>query len=562
MDDVTRVVLIGFSGTGKTTVARLLAARLGWDRYDTDEELEREFGMTIPEVFAERGESAFRAVERAHLARSLARDRVVIATGGGAVVDPAAWEPDLLGKPGTLVVALDADPATVIDRLRRQQAEEGAAVERPMLAGSDPQARIEELKNRRQEAYDRAAITLVVDNVPPEVVATEIEGLLSQSRSAGEPAVRLPAASGMSEIFIAPGVASRVGTLTRARWPKARRAWTVTDANVGAIHGDSTADALGAAGFDTRLHAVAPGESSKSLHTTGELYDWMLDGGIERGDVVVALGGGVVGDLAGFVAATVLRGVGFVQVPTSLLAMVDASVGGKTGINHRAGKNLIGAFYQPPVVIVDPRFLATMPPRSLVEGWAEVIKHAIIQPSTPGGERGDLLRVLERNARQLTGLSEPATTYVIRRNVALKAAVVEADERESGLRAYLNFGHTLGHAIEAADYRYLHGEAVAVGMRAAMRIALSLDLVGAAEAVRLDRLIDAYGLPATVEVDPDVAMRLMASDKKRVAGAQRWVLPKSDGGVAIRDGVPEEVVRQALAAVRTGAVTRTSPVAH
>jgi shikimate kinase/3-dehydroquinate synthase len=562
MDDVKRIVLIGFSGTGKTTVARLLATRLGWDRYDTDEELEREFGMTIPEIFTKQGEPAFRAVERQQLARALSRNRVVIATGGGAVVDPAVWESDLLGNPETLVVALDADPATMIDRLRRQQVEEGAAVERPLLAGSDPQSRIEELKNRRQEAYDRAAITLVVDNVSPEFVATEIAALLPESRAAGEPSVRLPAVSGNSEIFISPGVSSAVGTLTRSRWLKARRAWIVTDTNVGALYGDTIVDALSSEQFDVRSHAVAPGESSKSLSTTGELYDWMLDGAVERGDVVVALGGGVVGDLAGFVAATVLRGVGFVQVPTSLLAMVDASVGGKTGINHRAGKNLIGAFYQPPVVVVDPRYLTTMPPRSLVEGWAEVIKHAVIQRSTPGGERGDLLRVLERNARQLTCLSEPATTYVIRRNVALKAAVVEADEREAGLRAYLNFGHTLGHAIEAADYRYLHGEAVAVGMRAAMRIALDLGRVDEAEAARLDRLIAAYGLPWTVEVDPDVALRLMVSDKKRIAGSQRWVLPQAGGGVAIHDGVAERTVREALENVRTGAATRTSPIAH
>jgi shikimate kinase/3-dehydroquinate synthase len=550
MDDVLRIVLIGFSGTGKTTVARLLAERLGWERYDTDEALEREFGMTIPEVFAERGEGVFRAAEREQLVRAVARDRVVVATGGGAVVDPATWGPDLLGRAGTLVVALDADPETMIARLRQQQAEQGAAVERPMLAGVDPRARIADLKTRRQEAYDRAAITLIVDDVPAESVAGEVAGLLLDPTAATEPAVRLMTTSSRSDIFIAPGLSSGLGAMTRDRWPKARRAWVISDTNVAELHWQGVKAAHGDAGFDTRMRAVAPGEGSKSLATAGELYDWMLSGAIERGDVVVALGGGVVGDLAGFVAATVLRGVGFVQVPTSLLAMVDASVGGKTGINHRAGKNLIGAFYQPPVVVVDPRFLATMPHRSLTEGWAEVIKHAVIQRSTPGGERGDLLRFLERNAHQLRVLAEPATTYLIRRNVALKAAVVEADERETGLRAFLNFGHTLGHAIEAADYRYLHGEAVAVGMRAATRIAFDLGLAGEADARTLDRLIETYGLPTTVEVDPEVAMGKIGSDKKRVSGSQRWVLPKAGGGVELCDDVAEDTVRRALDAVR------------
>ncbi|MEA2528821.1 MAG: shikimate kinase / 3-dehydroquinate synthase, partial [Thermomicrobiales bacterium] len=280
MNEVSRVVLIGFSGTGKTTVARLLAERLGWDRYDTDEELEQQFGMTIPEVFAERGETTFRAAEREQLARAISREKVVIATGGGAVVDPAAWGPELLGRPGTLVVALDAAPDTMLDRLRRQQIEEGAAVERPMLAGSDPRGRIEELKTRRQEAYDRAAITLAVDAVPPELVAAEIAALIPDPAAANQPSVRLPATSGTSEIYIAPGVASSIGAAARDRWPKARRAWIVTDTNVGEIHGIAMRDALGSCGFDVRLHAVAPGEGSKSLKTTAELYDWMLDGGI------------------------------------------------------------------------------------------------------------------------------------------------------------------------------------------------------------------------------------------------------------------------------------------
>jgi 3-dehydroquinate synthase len=265
--------------------------------------------------------------------------------------------------------------------------------------------------------------------------------------------------------------------------------------------------------------------------------------------VVIALGGGVVGDLAGFVAATVLRGVGLVQVPTSLLACVDSSVGGKTGIDHLAGKNLIGAFYQPPLVVVDPSLLRTLPPRELTSGWAEIVKHALIQPSTPGGESADLLSFLERNADHLLALEEPATSYLIRRNVALKAAVVEADEREQGIRAYLNFGHTLGHAIEAAGYTLLHGEAIAIGMRAAARLGIAMGTFDEAGLQRLDALLDRYGLPATTDADPDRVLSLIGSDKKRAAGRQRWVLPLSAGGVTIRDDVPEAMVREALLGV-------------
>jgi 3-dehydroquinate synthase len=294
---------------------------------------------------------------------------------------------------------------------------------------------------------------------------------------------------------------------------------------------------------------VAPGEGSKSLATAGDLYDWLLQGGVERGDVIVALGGGVVGDLAGFVAATVLRGIGLVQAPTSLLAAVDSSVGGKTGINHPAGKNLIGAFLQPPLVIVDTALLRTMPPRECRSGWAEVVKHAVIQRSTPGGERGDLAVVLSRNAARLSELEALVTSYVVWRNIALKAAVVAADERETGIRAMLNFGHTLGHAIEAADYRLLHGEAVALGMRAASELGVLCGTCGRPEAEGIGRLIDRFDLPACAQLDEARVMTRLGSDKKRVAGRQRYVLPIDGGGVIIRDDVADEAVRKALATV-------------
>ncbi|MCC6313130.1 MAG: 3-dehydroquinate synthase [Thermomicrobiales bacterium] len=543
-----RLVLVGLSGVGKSTAGALAAERLGWRFVDTDAALEADAGMPVPEMFRCYGEAAFRQAERAMLARALADDDVVVATGGGAVVDAAVWAEDLLTRPGTLVAALDADPAVSLERLRAQQAAEGETAERPLLVGGDPLGRLQAMKAQRQSAYDRAAIALVVDRTPPSQVAAELARLVGPL--ADEPDVLLRAHSGESRVWIEPGGVGALGARIAARWPAARRVWVITDEHVGERHGATVVGVLAERGFDARLRAVPAGEGSKSVAGASDLYDWMLGEGAERSQVVVALGGGVVGDLAGFVAATTLRGLGLAQIPTSLLAMVDSSVGGKTGINHAAGKNLIGAFYQPPVVVIDPRFLTTLPPRELRSGWAEIVKHGVIQPSTPGGERADLARFLERNAERLSRLEEPALSYLIRRNVALKAAVVMEDEREAGIRAYLNFGHTLGHAIEAADYHLLHGEAIALGMRAASRIGEAMGTCDAATVARIDAALDRFGLPRATEVDAERALSLIGSDKKRADGRQRWVLPLAEGGVTIRDDVPANIVRAGLEAVR------------
>lgn len=546
---VERIVLVGFSGTGKTTVAHHLAHRFGWTALDTDKEIERQWGASIPAIFRDHGEAAFRESERAILRDFVAQPRVVVATGGGAVVSDDAWTPDLLGRQGTLVIALDATPEAILERLRRQAQAEGEEVERPMLAGDDPLSRIKQLKSNRQIAYDLAHVTLPTEGVSPGALADEIAEI--GSLSAEKPFwLRLEAPSGASEIAIAPGLLTTLGGRARQHWPRGQRAWIVTDENVGPRHGAAAEQALCQAGFLVQTHTVAPGEGSKSLGTAGRLYDWVLNSGIERGDVVIALGGGVVGDLAGFVAATVLRGVGLVQIPTSLLAAVDSSVGGKTGINHAAGKNLIGAFLQPRLVLVDTTFLRTMPSRELRSGWAEVVKHAIIQKSTPGGERGDLEAFLERNVERLRRLEDPALAYLIWRNIGLKAAVVAADEREAGIRAFLNFGHTLGHAIEAADYGLLHGEAIALGMRAAAMIGVDAETCRPTEADRINRLLDLFGLPDSTALDEQLVFRKLGRDKKRAAGRQRFVLPLEGGGVVIDDDIPDLVVSRALASVR------------
>jgi 3-dehydroquinate synthase len=272
----------------------------------------------------------------------------------------------------------------------------------------------------------------------------------------------------------------------------------------------------------------------------------MIGGGVERRDAVLALGGGVVGDLAGFVAATVLRGIALIQLPTTLLAMVDSALGGKTGVNHPLGKNLIGAFHQPRLVLSDTGTLATLPPRELRAGWAEVIKHAVIRDAGLFGELEDWRleigdwRFDNPNPRSLI-------SNLIRRAAKVKVDVVNADERETGERMLLNYGHTLGHALEAlTGYgTLLHGEAVAIGMDLAARIALRMELWGPESVERQRALLQAYGLPTDLPagVDPARLLELTLRDKKVRAGRVRWVLPTTIGAAEVHDDVPEEMVR-------------------
>jgi shikimate kinase/3-dehydroquinate synthase len=543
---VQRIVLVGFSGTGKSTVAALVARELGWSAIDVDREIEASEGKRIPQIFAEDGEERFREIERARLLDALRQEQVVVATGGGAVIPDVVWTTEVLKSPGTVTIALDAEVETSIRRLESQVQAADETIERPMLAGNDPLGRARRLKAARQSAYDRADLTLIVDDIPPDEVAREVVSVASPSDADD---VELSAAGGTSRIVVAPGSAARIGKLTLQRWPSARQAWLITDDCVGPIHAERVTASLAGAGLMVRTLTVPAGEASKSWDRAGSLVSEMLSGGIQRNDVVVALGGGVVGDLAGFAAAVVLRGVGLVQVPTSLLAMVDSSVGGKTAVNHSAGKNLIGVFYQPPLVVIDPEMLHSLPPRELTQSWAEIVKHALIQPSTPGGQRADLARFLNRNRLAVGDLSGPAMTYLIRRNVQLKASVVEADEREASLRAILNYGHTIGHAIEAAEYRYLHGEAIAVGMRAANRIARLSDMIDDEREWTMNRLIENYGLPAAAEFDVETVREKMRSDKKQVAGTQKWVLPTGSAGVQITTAIPDEVISEAIESI-------------
>ncbi len=324
-----------------------------------------------------------------------------------------------------------------------------------------------------------------------------------------------------------------------------RLAVVITDANVARRHLRPLVASLRQCGFAPTSVVLSAGERTKSLANASRLYDRLLAAHADRQTPIVALGGGVVGDLAGFVASTFLRGIPYIQVPTSLIGQVDASVGGKVGVNHARGKNLIGAFYHPKGVYIDPALLATLPRRELVAGTAEVVKCGVIRHE-------GFFHFLARNVEKFYALDRFVTEEVIATCVSIKGEVVEKDEREEGLRAILNYGHTVGHALEAIGKykRFRHGEAVAVGMCAAARVALHLGLADAALVEAQDRLLAQLGLPTAVRgVSQAAVLRAMQVDKKRRAGRTRMVLPTQIGRVQIVDDVDLSAIKSALAEV-------------
>ena len=319
----------------------------------------------------------------------------------------------------------------------------------------------------------------------------------------------------------------------------------VSNPEIFSHYGDACLESLQAAGFETCTHLIPAGEEYKNLQSIQKVYDTALANHIERSSTFVALGGGVVGDMTGFSAATWLRGVNFVQVPTSLLAIVDASVGGKTGVNHPQGKNLIGAFYQPKLVAIDPNLLKTLPLREVRAGIAEIIKYGVIWDE-------DLFTKLEHCDRldNLDYVSNELLEMMITRSCQAKAEVVSQDEKESGLRAILNYGHTIAHAVESLTHykQFVHGEAVAIGMVAAGKIAVEMGLWTKEEAKRQDALIVKAGLPTDIpsELVIEDILETIKSDKKVKAGKVRFILPTAIGKAIISDRVTPEIIIKAI----------------
>ena len=344
-------------------------------------------------------------------------------------------------------------------------------------------------------------------------------------------------------ISIGAGNLARIGTQA-ASMERARNAVVVSDARVAALYGRQVADALSAAGLAASLLSFPAGEVHKTLATVSALMDGLfaVQPPVDRSTLVIALGGGVSGDVAGFVAATALRGLRYLQCPTTLLAAVDSSIGGKTGVDHPAGKNLIGAFHQPSAVVVDVRTLKTLPVEELRNGLAECVKHAVIRDLS-------LLDFIETHADALLACDEQLMATLIARNVTIKAAVVSADEREAGQRAHLNFGHTIGHAIETlGGYGAMgHGHAVSLGMAAACHLAARRNLSDAAIGRRVEGLLRRLGLPVRhAGLDGKKIWQLMQHDKKALGGKVRMVLPTGDGRVELFDDIAEAEVLHAV----------------
>ncbi|MGC4033813.1 MAG: 3-dehydroquinate synthase [Tepidisphaeraceae bacterium] len=381
----------------------------------------------------------------------------------------------------------------------------------------------------------RSAACPIIWNLPRDAATATIGGMAADDKLVPVDVLDTPYV-----VRVGAGLLDRIGQTLRPM-TKSTRVGLVTDSNVGPLYAERVTASLKTAGFEVTLVTLPAGEAHKTLPGLMPVFDAMLAARAERSTPLIALGGGVVGDMTGFAAATLLRGVPFVQVPTTLLSMVDASVGGKTGVDHPAGKNLIGAFHQPLTVIIDPDALKTLPRREFRSGLAECVKHDIIRDSFAFAE-------MERDIDFILTLDPHRLADLIAHNVAIKAQVVQNDPFENGERAHLNFGHTFGHAIETiSKFDYAHGEAVALGMIAASRAAVEIGILKDSHADKIKKLLDRVGLPTgRMTLDVDAIYDAMYSDKKVKAGKLRLVLPDRIGHVVIRDDVPTTVVKDAL----------------
>jgi shikimate kinase/3-dehydroquinate synthase len=508
-------VLIGFMGAGKSTAATELAAALGTAALDSDRLLQERLGHTVAQEFESHGEAAFRAKEEELVCELLdgAAPETVIALGGGSVLSKRVRR----ALSQHVTVLLDVDPERAWERVR------SAGIDRPLARDRDA---FRALAAERSTLYEELADAVLPGNGHGTV--TRALGAL-RSLSAAPSNTRLlwaTSISGEYPVIVGRGLLSAPGALADI-WPLDRsssRPFCVSDETVAPLYAERLGEL--AATITT-----SPGEQNKTLASAERVWHALIEAGMTRADHIVALGGGVVGDLAGFCAATYQRGVSIVHVPTTLVAQVDSAYGGKTGVDLPEAKNYVGAYHQPAGVLVDPDLLATLPAAELAAGWVEVLKTALIA--------GDELW-------ESVSAGGPVDERTILACARTKLAVVAADERDAGRRQALNLGHTVGHAIESATGygRYRHGEAVGLGLLAALRLSGQDEL-----RARVGALLVAHGLPVALSAEETTVERLieaLARDKKRMGAGVPFVLITAPGEVRIGCEVDEAELRAAL----------------
>ena len=521
--------LNGFMGSGKSTVARALASRHACKWVDLDHQVEEVAGKPISEIFRCDGEPAFRALERRLLDRCL-RDlqndsNTVVALGGGALLSRPLR---LRALESAIVVTLRAPLQTLRERLKAQN-------DRPLLQGDDPiTSNLELLLELRTPAYAEAHAVVDTEDRTPAAIAEEISALWHQNP------IAVAAGDRSYRVEIGSGILPRLNSAIRGR----SRIQCITDSNVYRLYGKDLETWLKGQGSPYSVVQLEPGEEHKRISSLEHLWNDAFTHGLDRQGVVVGLGGGVVTDMAGFTAACWMRGLPWVGIPTTLLGMVDASVGGKTAVDFRAAKNAVGAFWQPRRVACDIDFVRTESERAYRSALAEVVKTALIGDA-------ELFHILEQNQDAIARREPEVLSELVRRCVQVKASIVSADEREGSRRAVLNLGHTVGHALEAhGNYtEWLHGEAVALGLVAALKIGEHLQCTHPELTARTVQLLNALGLPHDIKSLPlEAASQLIGHDKKRSGQRLHFIVVKGIGETHV-ETLPLTTVRELTARV-------------
>jgi len=500
---MSHIFLYGPVGVGKSTVGKILAHNLNLPIVDVDGVIETNAGRSIFQIMEQEGESACRDLETAALKQVVNNTERVIALGGGALLRP---ENRALVEHSGRLIFLTAELNTLLGRLRSD------SNKRPLLAG-DLDEKLTSLLAKRKEHYNSFLLRFDADQMPAEVVQ-QIQVRLGRFHLS---------AMGAYDVLIEH--VEQIGNLLRERG--LQNPIIVTDENVAKLHAESVMASLHDAGLSSRIIPVPAGELHKNIETIQQLWHGFLEAGLDRKSTVIALGGGVIGDMAGFAAATFMRGIHWVCVPTTLLAMVDASLGGKTGCDLPEGKNLIGSFYPPKLVLADPSLLKTLPQAEFISGLAEVVKHGII--SEP-----ELFNLCARGVDAVQDDLE----QVIKQAMAVKIRIIEEDPYERGFRAALNLGHTVGHAVElVSKFQLRHGEAIAIGLVAEARLAERLTVAGKGLADTISHVLSSLGLPVQIpkEMPHAEILHAMMSDKKKHVKAIRFALPAEIGKVELVD---------------------------